>query len=208
MSVEPPVENGADHELRELWQSQELKGGKMSVTEIRHRVDKFERKIRVRNATEYAAAVIVLTHFGFLIFIGENIYIRAGAAFTVLATLFVVYRLHSRGSARNMPAELGSSASLDFYRDSLKRQRDLLLSVRHWYLLPFVPGVAMSLFGHAVRDGVILNQPSPVSEQGAGGLFILIFAVSMIAFLFAIAAINKRGARKLQKELDTLERSR
>jgi hypothetical protein len=206
MSVEPPVENGPDNELRALWQSQELKGGKMSVAEIRNKAHGFERKIRVRNAIEYSAAVIVLMSFGYQMFASANIYIRAGALLIVLATVFVVYVLHTRGSARNVPEELGLSASLDFHRSSLERQRDLLRSVWRWYLLPFVPGIATILFGAAVRDGAILNQPSPVSEQGAGGLGVLIVAAMFVAFFFFIAAINNRGARKLQAEIDALEK--
>jgi len=64
----------------------------------------------------------------------------------------------------------------------------------------------MSLFGFAVRDGVFLNQPAPVSEQGAGGLAILILAVAMVAFFFLVNALNNRWSRKLQAEIDALEK--
>jgi hypothetical protein len=64
----------------------------------------------------------------------------------------------------------------------------------------------VTLFGAAVRDGVVRNQPSPVSEQGAGGVGILIVSVMMVAFFFLVAAINNRAARKLQTEIDALDR--
>lgn len=206
MSAEPPVESGPDRELRELWQTQELKGEKMSVAEIRGKAHAFERNIRVRNGIEYSAAVIVLISFGYQTFVGPNIYMRAGALLIVLATFFIVYFLHTRGSARNVPEELGLSASLDFHRASLERQRDLARSIWRWYLLPFVPGMAMTLFGFAVRDGVFLNQPAPISEQGAGGLAIFVLAVAMVAFFFFVNALNNRWARKLQAQIDALEK--
>jgi amino acid transporter len=177
----------------------------MSVAEIRGKSNAFERNIRVRNAIEYSAAVIVLISFGYQAFVAPNIYMRAGSLLIVLGTLFVVYFLHTRGSAQNVPAELGLSASRDFHRASLERQRDLLRSVWRWYLLPFVPGMAINLFGFAVRDGVFLNQPSPVSQQGAGGLAILILAVAMVVFFFFVNALNNRWAKKLQAQIDALD---
>jgi hypothetical protein len=206
MSVEPPAGKNPEQELQELWQSQELKGGRMSVEQIRVKAGSFEKKVRLRNGIEYSAAVIVLSSFGYQTFTAENIFMRVGAFLTVLATLFVVYVLHTRGSAQNLPEELGRSASLDFHRSSLVRQRNLLQGIWRWYLLPFVPGVAFTFFGFAVRDGLILNQASPASEQGAGSLGILVVLVLFIAvFLFA-ARLNKRYARKLQAEIDALDK--
>ena len=79
----------------------------MSVAEIRGKAHAFERNIRVRNGIEYSAAVIVLISFGYQTLVGPNIYMRAGALLIVLATIFIVYFLHTRGSARNVPEEPG-----------------------------------------------------------------------------------------------------
>ena len=209
MSDERPLGSGPNLELAELWHSQQLEGKELSMEEVHGKVSTFERKIRIRNGIEYAAAVVVLFGFCYQMFEGENVYIKAGALLVMLAALFVVYFLHTRGSATDMPEELGRAASLDFYRASLVRQKDLLQSVWKWYLLPFVPGVAVMLFGAAVRDGAILNQPSPIGDRGAATSVasILIFAGIIAAFFFFIAALNKRKARKLQAELDALKES-
>ena len=208
MSDERPLGNGADQELTELWHSQKLDGKELSMEEIRGKVNKFERNIKIRNGIEYVAAVVVLAGFGPQIFLGENLYVRAGALLILLATARVVYVLHKHGSAQSLPEELGRAASLDFYRSALVRQRDLLSSIWIWYLLPFLPGVALSLFGFAVRDGLILNQPAPIEEQGAGGLAGLLVVIGLFAaVVFIAAALNKRKARKLQAEIDALDDS-
>jgi hypothetical protein len=205
MSDERPLGNGADQELAELWRSQKLEGKELSMEEIRGKADKFERYIRVRNGIEYAAALVVLAGFGPQLYLGENLYVRAGALLILLATARVVYVLHKQGSAQSLPAELGRAASLDFYRSALERQRDLLLNIWKWYLLPFVPGIVVSFFGFAVRDGVILNQPSPIEDRGTGGPGLLIIGAGFAAVYFFAASVNKRKARKIQAELDALE---
>ena len=194
-------------ELRELWHSQQLEGKELSMEAIHGRVSTLERKIKIRNGIEYAGALVVLLSFGYQIFEGENVYVKVGALLITLATLLVVYFLRTRGSAADMPEELGRAASLDFYRASLERQRDLHQSVWYWYLLPFVPGVAVSLFGFAVRDGAILNQAAPIAERGdaTDAASILMFVGFIAAVFFFVAALNKRRARKLQAELDALE---
>ena len=191
MSDERPLGSGPNLELTELWHSQQLEGKELSMEALHSKVTTFERKIKIRNGIEYAAALVVLLSFGFQVFVGENVYLRVGALLITLATLLVVYFLHTRGSAADIPEELGRTASLDFYR----------------YLLPFVPGIAVSLFGFAVRDGAILNQPSPIGERGTAtdAASILMFVGIMAAVFLFIAALNKRRARKLQAELDALD---
>ena len=178
------------------------------IEQVRSKVSTFESKIRVRNGLEYAAAVVVVASFGYQVFTAPNIFLKTGAVLVILAAILVVYLLHTRGSAKDMPEDLGRAASLDFYRTSLARQRDLLQSVWSWYLLPFVPGILLILFGAAVRDGAILNQPAPIEKQGAaGGIGIFIVAAVFVIFFFLVAAFNKRKARKLQAELDELEKT-
>ena len=59
----------------------------------------------------------------------------------IVGTLFMVYTLHKRGSARTVSAEFELRTCMDFHRKELQRQRDLLRDVWSWYLLPFVPGM-------------------------------------------------------------------
>ena len=203
MSAETPVGNESGKELIELWQEQKLEGERMSIEEVRNRAATFAKKIRFRNAAEYAAAVIVVVSFGFQAFTAPNVFLRIGAELTVLATFYVVFTLRVRGSAQMLPEELGHSASLDFYRSSLERQRNLLQGIWRWYLLPFVPGVLLSLVGFAVRDGVLFN-PARTTQNYISGVGIGILAAVFVGVFFFIARLNHNGARKIQKEIESL----
>lgn len=83
---------------------------------------------------------------------------------------------------------LGLTASVDFYRAQLARQHEL--ARRPWrYLMAFVPGIALSVFGGAVDR--------PLGQQ-------VVVAALGIAVFVGVAWVNTRTARKLQKEIDTL----
>jgi hypothetical protein len=98
-----------------------------------------------------------------------------------------VYRFWKHQSAVG-PAALGGTGSIEFYRAALVRQRDL--SRDNWgYVLPFVPGVALSLFG-GIGDRTATQA-------------ILLVAVG-VALFAGVTRWNARTVRKLQAEIDTL----
>jgi hypothetical protein len=203
MFDEPPMRNNPDDELRDLWQDQKVEGGKMSIDEIRYKASTFERAIRKRNMIEYIAAVVVFVSFGIQMFIAPNEIMAVGNGLVLLGAAYVVYCLHTRGSAQSVPEEMGRETVLDFYRTSLERQRNLLLKVWTWYLLPFVPGVGLILVGAAIRDGV-LNLEHPTVRPWLALNVVAVFLICVGVFL-GVAAWNKRAARKLQSQIDALK---
>ena len=87
-----------------------------------------------------------------------------------------------------MPAGLGLTASVDFYRTQLARQRDL--ANQPWrYFAVFIPGVGLSLLGGALDQS---------AAQTAA------FAAFGVALFVTIAWVARRGARRLQDEIDEL----
>ena len=165
-----------------LWQNQPSEPLQMTVEEIRMKAAQFQKKIARRNLREYVAVAIVVVVFtGYAIFLPGAL-IKAGSILTVVAALFVAYRLHHKGSSRPVPAAIALSSSVEFHRKELERQRDLLRGVWLWYLGPFVPG--MVLFG-----------------LGAGSV---IWASGLAAIFGGVWWLNARAARKLQREIDAL----
>ena len=99
------------------------------------------------------------------------------------------YRKHRLAAP---PVALGRTNCVDFYRAELVRQRDL--SKDSWgYLLPFVPGVALALFGDGFEN-------RPTSQ------LIAIVAFGVALFL-GVAWWNAHTARRLQNEIDALDAS-
>jgi hypothetical protein len=91
-----------------------------------------------------------------------------------------------------MPAGMGLASCLEFHRDELARQRDLLASVWTWYLLPFVPGAACVFIGR------FIEHPERWPWLALSFLFVALVFVG-------VGVLNTRVARSLQHKIDELE---
>lgn len=191
MNVSPP-----HHEVTTVWQNQPVGSHPLSLDEIRSKSLKFQRSIRWRNLREYLASMAVVMYFGYVFWVRDDPLMRLGTAATVAGALYVVYQLHKRGSSRNLPEEPGLSTCLEFHRIELVRQRELLRDVWRWYLLPFFPGFGLIILSVALR----------VSSIPGGGelLFLVVSGVLLVSFL--IAKLNQWAARRLQREIDELDK--
>ncbi len=90
---------------------------------------------------------------------------------------------------------------LDFHRQQLERQRDLLRGVWTWYLLPFVPGLAV--FPFRLFRWTMKLPHAPAHTRVIIATFALTAAACALVF-FAIGKLNQWAARKLQREIDAL----
>lgn len=179
--------------LQDVWQCQPVEGIKMSVEEIRSRAGKFESKVVWRNLREYAAGAIVAVFFGFSFASTHDWLSRSAFALLIAGTAYVMYQLHRKGRARNMPGELGTGPSLQFYRAELERQRDLISNVWPWYLAPVVPGLLLLAIASAAHN----PQPRHVAAVAFGyGL--------IAAFFVFVWKLNAWAARRLQRTIDDL----
>jgi hypothetical protein len=181
-----------EDEIRKLWQAQNEEEVTMSLEEIRRRASRFEKTILRRNAWEYAAGVFVVLFFGWHAFSPGEIAVNVGSGLIVAGTMYVGYQLYRRGSAETLPADSALTTCLDFHRQELTRQRDLLRGIWSWYLLPLVPGLLVFLGGSVLANPDRLWRVAP-------------FALFCAALFFAIGKLNQNAARELQKEIDALD---
>lgn len=193
-------DNLSHSELGALWQSQPTEPPRMSPEELRSRMHRFERRIFWRNLREYTAGVIVLIVFGYYEWLFPALLQRIGSTLTIAGTLYVMYQLHRRASARISPADAGMKSCLEYHRQELERQRDALRAVWSWYLLPFVPGMAVFLAGMMVNQWRA-HQGLLVPTLAGFGLLALIMA----AVFFAVWKLNQWSAKKLQIQIDELD---
>jgi hypothetical protein len=143
---------------------------------------------RSRVATGVLVILLVIWE-AWQVWIQQETLERAGDLLTIAAFCHVVYRFRKHRLAAP-PVALGRTNGADFYRAELIRQRDL--SKDSWgFLLPFVPGVTLSLFG-----GGFENRPaSQVIALVAFG----------VALFVSIALWNAHTVHKLQRDIDTLD---
>lgn len=197
------MESESGDDVKNLWQNQQAEPIQISLAELHHKAQRLEQRVRWRNLGEYAASALVIACFGFYIWKFPVPIVRLGCALVIAGVLFVVYQLHKKGAAQTMPAEMAFRTCLDFHRQQLERQRDLLRGVWTWYLLPFVPGLAVFLLG-LFRWAMKLPH-APAHARVIIVTFALTAAGCAIVF-FAIAKLNQWAAQKLQREIDALNK--
>ena len=173
-----------------MWLEQPLEETRMSTADIQRRARDLENQVWLRNGIEYMAVMILVAVHGTMAVTAPNVVERVGRALIAVAALYVGWQLHRRGSVARMPASLGTTSCVDFYRAQLVRQRELFHNAWTWYLLPFIPGAALVLFGSRL-------QGAPLSLVAGAAAFVLIVFV-------AVTVAHRRAAAKVQAKLDEL----
>lgn len=188
------------NDLQSLWQSMPTTPVAITVDEMRARAGKFERRIRRRNMIEYVAAAFVIVMFGWyatLPIAATPLWPIANIAI-IVGTLVVVWNLHRIGRAAATPASAEFGALLDFHRAELVRQRDALRTIWLWYLMPFVPGMALWF--------AALWFATPEAQQTASwGMGLVTTAAVSVAVFVSIIALNLAGAARLQRMINELD---
>lgn len=180
--------NDREREAQRLWRDQPREEHRMSVEVIRSKAERLEQKVRsINTATAVLFAALILVE-AFQIWRSRELLERVGDLLTIVAFGYVAFRFRGHVSVQSMPAGLGRTSSVVFYREQLARRRDL--SAYPWrFLLPFVPGVGLSLLG-----GMLEGPPAQT---------VLIAAFGVGLFL-AVAWWERRRALTIQEEIDQL----
>jgi hypothetical protein len=189
--------------MTNVWKNQPAEPLNISLDQLRRQARRLESRVSWRNAREYVASGLVVAVFGYYASVFHAALVRAGCGLVIAGALFAVFRLHQMGAARKVPAELAFRTCLAFRRQELERQRDLLLGVWRWYLLPFVPGLAVFLVG---LFAFAMRQPH-APEHATGIVAVLGLTAAGCALVFVgVAKLNHWAARKLQREIEALDR--
>jgi len=179
----------SDRHLKELWKHQMLNAPTFSPESLQTKSGTLRRTIRRRNAIEYAAGAVVIIGNAFNLWLFRDLLTRIGSALVILGTLFVLHQLHRRASAQEPPERFALPLAA-YFRAELVRQRDALRGVFFWYLLPLFPGIELFFLGrqlqtHAMHFSIYLLYPAVAA---------------------AIVLLNLHGARRLQVQIDQLDR--
>ena len=180
-------------DLRNLWQNQQVEDMKISITELRAKAAKFQKRIRRRNLREQVACLFVIVAFGWMFYKSVAVGPRIGFGLIVAGAVYIGWHLYAKATPKALPSDIGSANGLDFYRRELERQRDLLQDIWKWYLGPLIPGMAILVIGG------ILNAP-PERRW-----FSSAYAMFCIALFWGIGRLNFRAARRLNGQIEELK---
>jgi len=182
--------------IKRAWQASVDAREPPTLEAVRAGADRFYRRIRRRNAIEYAACAVVIVVCVVRIITWPYILHKAGFGLIAAGALFVGWQLHRRASA--VPPEMaGTMPIYDFVRGQFARQRDALKSVFWWYILPLLPGMGLVLAANGLDPRTEAAGPPHWVRWLA---FVFIFAV-----IGGVWWLNRLGARKLQKKIDEID---
>lgn len=181
----PPV----DPDAGSLWRAQAVPPLQpLSAEALAEQAVRLQGRVSRRNRRELLAATLVAPVFLFYAWFFPHWLTKLGALLVVAGAAWVAWQLMRRASARPLPQALAGRL-LDFHRGELQRQRDALRTVWRWYLAPLLPGLLLFLCGRQIENGHW--QPGP---------FVIVAAV-----MAGVVWINRRAARRLQREVDALD---
>jgi hypothetical protein len=184
-----------EQDLKQLWKSQPAETAALSTNELRVRALAFQRRIARRNLFEYAAGAVAIAGYCVHFWMHPSLLVRTGCVLVILGVGVVLHQLHRRSGSRTTPPENLGMSSLAFHRAELVRQRDALRDVWLWYIAPFVPGMAVFMWGVQTElAGPQAAWRGPLTQ------------LAMVALAVGVVWLNRRAAKKLQVEIDTLDR--
>ena len=184
--------------VRQAWQASAADAALPALDTVRAGADAFYRRIRLRNAVEYAACVLVVVMFSAMAaFAPMPLTARIGAGLVVAGTLLVAWNLRRLASAIPPPEAASAFPILVHQRAQLVRQRDALARVWLWYLLPMVPGLMLILFAPVFERGLATLLMMRAGTMIGIGINFLVFG--------GVWWLNHRAARMLQKTIDEID---
>lgn len=178
--------------IKQAWQSYAGLGVQPGLDDVRRGASRFDRHIRIRNGIEYAAGAVVVAIFSIGIIVEPSLLVKLAHLLIVIGTCFVMWQLYRRGSVPEAPTCATTAELLRHHRRHLARQRDALKSVWLWYLMPFLPGQILYFFA-------VSAVPGKEWVKVASGIF-------MATIFIGAWWLNRKGARKLQRAIDELDR--
>ena len=179
-------------DIHTLWQEQPTETQPMSLDEIRTRAQRFDTKTRRwRNVGAPLVILLVIANAVEVVWPGQHILERTGDLLTIAAFLYVSYEYRKHRRLASIPEGVTLTSCIEGYRAQLTHERNLARQSGR-YVLPFVPGVTLSLLGRRVFEG--LPTPRTIGVAAFG-----------VALFLGIAWWNTHTARTLQREIDVLD---
>jgi hypothetical protein len=180
---------------KHAWQASGERYDAPALTDVRARADKFYRNIRRQNIVGYVSCIGLGIAFGRHLVVLPHILQKLGSGWMVVASFYVAWQIYRRGAAVS-PEKSGGMPISAFLRMQLARQRDLLRSVLWWYILPFIPGLALVLIGNGQDPALAKHVPIWVRWVALGTI------VTAFAGLWGLYQL---GARRLQRRIDEID---
>ena len=181
---------------KQAWLASVEIAGTPALEDVRKGADRLYRVVKWRNRIEYVACAIAVMVFTYKLPTAPTILHTVGLALIIAAFVYMPWQLHRRASAVS-PDTAGTMPIYAFLRAQLVRQRDAFRSIVGWYILPWLPGLALLFAGNGLDPEIEAAGP-PIWAR-----WLVLFGIA--AFIGFYWWIHQRAARKVQKRIDEID---
>lgn len=184
--------NESESGVHVMWEEQPRETQRISLEEIHARARRSETRRRQSKTVGIVFFILlVIENSVEAIWPGQNIMERTGDLLIVAALFYISYEYRKYARVASRPEGLGRANCVEFYRAHLTYERNLARQSSR-YLLPFVPGVTLSLLSGVLNEVVSTARLIGIAAAG-------------VTLFMGIAWWNARSARKVQCEIDALD---
>ena len=177
-------------DIGQLWRQQPRSSSPPPLDDIRSRAATFDRRVRRWHLMGGALFALLIARNAWEVWVDTDILERAGDLLLLTALVYVAVWFRAQARTETAPATLGRATCLEHYRSRLARQRGLARDGWRW-VLPFVPGLGLSLFGG-------LSGPHSTVQ-------VAVLLVGGPATFALVLWLNARTRAQLERELAALD---
>ena len=188
-----------------IWQNQAGEHGNLSLIELREKLRRLHRRIRIQTGISAGIGLIVLDLFVRSLFTAKLLTDRIGWAIVIAGTLCVllplIYQNHKIMWGGSLSLNAGLTTCLSFYRNVLERQRRLggwRFNALGTTLL--LAGLAVLLIAPLRRYYQLLHEPTPPSLRPW-----IPFLILLILWVISFIVVRRRRRGWIRREFEVLE---
>jgi hypothetical protein len=177
-------------DIRTIWQSQTKEPSNVSLELIRYKARQLEGEIRKQVVGVYVVVLGIVTVSLYISWRVDQLFIRIGAGVLVLWALNLAYQARKGVWPGRLAPDATQTASLDFYRQALERQRF------------YVRAAAKTLWPVLLSTALFF---APIVMRKPGLLVNMVpFLILMVVWAVALIVITRRKLRAVQREVDEI----
>ena len=183
-------------DFKEIWQNQPTEKPTMTLRLIRSRARELHAKTRKKLLGTLAGPLFVVLFYAFerREFPPLQQVLQPLSAFALAWSLVGLYFLNRGMWSAVMPGDAGLSTGLEFCRQELERQRDLLRRVLLWSFGP----VMMAIGTFILALAIVGSRNREIFPNGVP------FLALVVVWIVAYFVVRLREQRALQREIDEL----
>ena len=186
-------DDSSQNDPKEIWQNQPTEPSAMTMEKIRQKARELHAKTHRELLGNLAMPLIVITFSGFGIARTDDPWQRMAFALAILWSLTGQYFLNRGMWARTPLGDATFTTGLEFYRQEIKRRRNLFGRILQWSFGPVVFAIGALILAIGIGNRDLFRKMAP-------------FTALVVVWIAGVFVVRMRGQRELQREIEELNK--